>query len=243
MRIGLVILGTLGAFVMRGSGVQFPPAAPLQPVEIARSIAIFERTGQLARPAFSTRTEQEPTDSLAHRWHTAAAFVPRLFVPAPAQPMRDSAPAAVGVPAWERWCAHSNSCPPSALDRTWRGPVAQLAAVNRAVNGGYVYGREYGDEWHPVSQAIGGWGDCEDFALEKRARLLALGWPRGNLRVAVMRGADGWPHAVLLAWTAGAWWALDILRADPAPPAALPYSRWYIEPWQGRAWLAFEPTP
>lgn len=163
--------------------------------------------------------------------------------PAGAQPIpaTANAPPAVGVPAWERWCRRSGACQPSALDRSWRGSVAELARVNHEVNRAHIYAREYGDDWQPVGEAAGGWGDCEDFALEKRQRLVALGWPIGNLRIAVMRDQDNLEHAVLLAWTAGRWWALDILRADPTPPAALPYTRWYIEPWEGRAWLAFQP--
>lgn len=40
-------------------------------------------------------------------------------------------------------------------------------------------------------------GDCDDYALEKRHRLLTLGWPRSSLRLALCRCETGEGHAVL----------------------------------------------
>jgi predicted transglutaminase-like cysteine proteinase len=42
-----------------------------------------------------------------------------------------------------------------------------------------------------------GVGDCEDYVLEKRRRLMALGIPAGNLLVTVVRQPNGEGHAVL----------------------------------------------
>lgn len=224
---------------MRGSGVQFPPAAPLHPIEIQEQAGQDRPTGRGAATAFSPGTEHEPTDSLAHRWHTDDAFVPRLFAPAIAQTLPASTPYPVSVPGWDLYCRRAQACPDSTLDRTWRGPVAELARINRAVNRQHGYVLDLIDEWYPVGER--GAGDCEDFALEKRVRLIAAGWPIGNLRLAVMRNDVGAHHAVLLAWTAGRWWALDVDQEAPVLPAALPYTRWFIEPWQGRAWGAFDP--
>jgi predicted transglutaminase-like cysteine proteinase len=80
-------------------------------------------------------------------------------------------------------------------DRRWK----QLLRINRAVN----------DEIEPVSdlQQWGemerwsfpatGKGDCEDYVIEKRARLMAAGWPRQSLLITVVRDHKGDGHAVL----------------------------------------------
>jgi predicted transglutaminase-like cysteine proteinase len=80
--------------------------------------------------------------------------------------------------------------------------MAELDAVNRAVN------REiepitdlefYGvtDYWTiPTTK-----GDCEDYVLLKRKRLMALGWPASALLITVVRDERGEGHAVLTART------------------------------------------
>ncbi len=62
-------------------------------------------------------------------------------------------------------------------------------------------------------------GDCEDYALQKRADLIALGWPSEHLRIAIAQTEKGVPHAVLVARIGGADYVLDnligqILRWD-----------------------------
>lgn len=66
-------------------------------------------------------------------------------------------------------------------------------------------------------------GDCEDFALAKRARLLALGWPSSAVSVAVVRTAQGAGHAVLIARTTQGDFVLDNLHAEILPPARTGY--------------------
>ena len=46
-----------------------------------------------------------------------------------------------------------------------------------------------------------GKGDCEDYVLEKRKRLMKAGWPRGSLLITVVRDKKGDGHAVLTART------------------------------------------
>lgn len=53
------------------------------------------------------------------------------------------------------------------------------------------------------------WGDCEDFALEKKRRLLALGWPRSALLLATVRIENKTPHLVLVAVTDQGEFVLD----------------------------------
>ncbi len=60
-------------------------------------------------------------------------------------------------------------------------------------------------------------GDCEDYALQKRADLLALGWPSDHLRIAIVRTTEGVPHAVLLVRIGGLDYVLDNLTARVLP--------------------------
>src|SRR5262245_54065585 len=82
------------------------------------------------------------------------------------------------------------------------GRLSELDAVNRAVNHEIeaatdleIYGQtEY---WTiPTSR-----GDCEDYALLKRKRLIARGWPISSLLLTVVRDERGEGHAVLTART------------------------------------------
>jgi predicted transglutaminase-like cysteine proteinase len=83
-----------------------------------------------------------------------------------------------------------------------RERLAELDAVNRAVNHEIepvtdieLYGQT--DYWTiPVAR-----GDCEDYALMKRKRLMALGWPASALLMTVVRDEKGEGHAVLTART------------------------------------------
>ncbi len=91
--------------------------------------------------------------------------------------------------------------------RAWR----ELVRINREVN----------DEIEPMSDMehwgvmerwsypTDGKGDCEDFVLEKRKRLIAAGWPRQALLVTVVRDEKGDGHAVLTVKTDRGDYVLD----------------------------------
>lgn len=68
-------------------------------------------------------------------------------------------------------------------------------------------------------------GDCEDYALTKRHRLLEAGWPAAALLVAVVRDELRGPHAVLVVRTDRGDMILDNLSARIVPWHKLPY-RW-----------------
>jgi len=80
--------------------------------------------------------------------------------------------------------------------------LAQLDAVNRTVNHQIepvtdieLYGLT--DYWTiPTTK-----GDCEDYVLLKRKRLMELGWPASALLITVVRDERGDGHAVLTART------------------------------------------
>lgn len=57
-----------------------------------------------------------------------------------------------------------------------------------------------------------GQGDCEDYVLEKRRRLMALGVPAGDLLITVVRQPNGDGHAVLTVRTGHGEFVLDNLE-------------------------------
>jgi predicted transglutaminase-like cysteine proteinase len=88
--------------------------------------------------------------------------------------------------------------------------LMELESVNRAVNREIepatdfeVYGQtEY---WTLPT----GKGDCEDYALLKRHKLISLGWPASALLMTVVRDHKGEGHAVLTARTVQGDFILD----------------------------------
>jgi predicted transglutaminase-like cysteine proteinase len=88
--------------------------------------------------------------------------------------------------------------------------LAELDAVNRAVNHEIepvTDIEQYGvtDYWTiPTAR-----GDCEDYVLLKRKRLMELGWPASALLITVVRDERGEGHAVLTARTVQGDFILD----------------------------------
>jgi predicted transglutaminase-like cysteine proteinase len=79
--------------------------------------------------------------------------------------------------------------------RAWRA----LVRINRDVNDTIepVSDLEHWGTLERWSYPTDGKGDCEDYALEKRKRLLNAGWPRQALLITVVRDKKGDGHAVL----------------------------------------------
>lgn len=75
----------------------------------------------------------------------------------------------------------------------------ELQRINSEINSAIVYVGELEgqDDWklNPAS------GDCDDYAVTKRQRLLRAGWPSGALRIATARTPSGIGHAVLVVST------------------------------------------
>ena len=88
--------------------------------------------------------------------------------------------------------------------------LSELDTINRAVNHEIAPATDleiYGvtEFWTiPTSR-----GDCEDYALLKRKRLMARGWPASALLMTVVRDDKGEGHAVLTARTAQGDFILD----------------------------------
>ncbi|WP_119271784.1 transglutaminase-like cysteine peptidase [Taklimakanibacter deserti] len=118
---------------------------------------------------------------------------------------------------------------PSNLE-AWRGaikqwsalaPLARLIAVNAYVNGhiryaddSMIYGRA--DVWASPSRALGGRGDCEDYAIAKYESLRALGFAERDLRIVVLKDLHRkLGHAVLSVRLGQNLYILDNQKARP----------------------------
>lgn len=109
----------------------------------------------------------------------------------------------------------------------------QLEQVQRAVNDKVRYEddqQDYGvaEFWEVANKR----GDCEDYALAKRQRLMELGWPADSLRIATAFNERGELHAVL---------TVDVTAADGRRGTYVLDNRFAdVEPWQllvGYRWL------
>ena len=120
--------------------------------------------------------------------------------------------------------------------------LSELDAINRAVNREIepatdmeIYGvAEY---WTiPTTR-----GDCEDYALLKRKRLLARGWPASALLLTVVRDEKGEGHAVLTARTVQGDFILDNKIEDVRMWNKTPYQfvmrQSYLNP---KVWVALD---
>jgi predicted transglutaminase-like cysteine proteinase len=76
-------------------------------------------------------------------------------------------------------------------------------------------------EWW--AYAANGAGDCEDYALEKRRALIALGWPASALLITEARMLSGEGHAVLTVVTEKGDLVLDNLSMVIVPAGKAPY--------------------
>ena len=123
------------------------------------------------------------------------------------------------------------------------GRRIELDAVNLAVNHEIrpvtdieLYG--LADYWTvPARQ-----GDCEDYVLLKRRRLMALGWPASALLITVVRDEKGEGHAVLTARTQQGDFILDNktdeIRLWHQTPYRYVMRQSYLNP---RVWLSLDP--
>lgn len=100
---------------------------------------------------------------------------------------------------------------PRVTERGW----AAIRQVNAAVNNEIMpitdlelHGRD--EVWSYPEGA----GDCEDFVLEKRKRLMQKGFSAGDLLITVVRKPDGEGHAVLTVRTSQGDFVLDNLEND-----------------------------
>lgn len=117
----------------------------------------------------------------------------------------------------------------------------QLSDVQRDVNASTTYRSDPDLYGRPEFWAVAdGAGDCEDYALAKLRRLVELGWPRQDLRLATCWCEDGGYHAVLTVDTDRGVYVLDNRQDSVVPWSRLPY-RWHLREVPGHS--AWETIP
>lgn len=104
----------------------------------------------------------------------------------------------------------SEAAGPLQLDAQRWGELQRVnGEVNRTIR--YVSdGAGRSETWEYPTEA----GDCEDFVLEKRRRLIEAGWPEQNLLIAVAQVPRVGAHAVLVAVTSGGDYVLDVRESS-----------------------------
>lgn len=90
---------------------------------------------------------------------------------------------------------------------------AMLSSVNRSVNASIQPQVRRAQTWQLGASA----GDCKDYAMNKRAALIARGVPAGALRLAVGFTSRGEGHAVLVVRTNQGDLVLDNLTSEIMP--------------------------
>lgn len=98
------------------------------------------------------------------------------------------------------------------------------AWVNKQVNTSVTYKKDsqlYGkpEHWEPA----GKYGDCEDYALLKRGRLLTLGWAPDKIGLVTCRLPSGEGHCVVWVDTNDGYFILDNIHTEPRTPSLLNY--------------------
>ena len=127
-------------------------------------------------------------------------------------------------PGWSQFCKrHKNDCDSKSswsrdvvLTTAARAALLQInLRVNRAIKP-LTDKRHWGvkDRWDYPDD---GYGDCEDYALEKRRQLIEAGWPREALLMTVVRGRAGEEHAILTVTTTSGDYILDNLTDHILP--------------------------
>jgi predicted transglutaminase-like cysteine proteinase len=170
---------------------------------------------------------------------TAAAL------PSPSGPIVTRNHPITPVPGWIRFCKQRpeecavNSSEPVTITLT---PQAweTLTQVNRQVNASIRsttdmehWGVE--DHW---DFAEDGYGDCEDYQLVKRKRLVAAGFPRRALRMTAVIDGAGQPHAVLMVRTDRGDFILDNKQSTVLPWRRTGYIYLQREGGPGATWVS-----
>ena len=97
--------------------------------------------------------------------------------------------------------------------------------INSQVNASVTYKTDLEQYGKPEHWCLPDkFGDCEDYALLKRAYLLEQGWDADKIHLACCWTETGDYHCVLLVDTDSGWYALDNRHSAPMPPSSLGYT-------------------
>jgi predicted transglutaminase-like cysteine proteinase len=171
--------------------------------------------------------------------------------PVPASASRTMSPYGRAEPpiGYVDFCnAHHEDCLPDGpmLERVlltpdkWRELVALNREVNEAVRP-MSDSAQYGvvERW---TFPDNGYGDCEDYVLLKRFKLMRLGWPQSALLITVVRDENNEGHAILTVRTAQGDYVLDNKHSKVLPWQRTPYI--FIKRQSGkdpRQWVSLVP--
>ena len=220
-------------FMPRGEGV----GAPMGFADLCRRdlATCGLPSGQLALMGLTTSSSPALTSSVG-------ATTPHQFDAAPTslndEPLEAAAPTVLAEPAAAPLNADMANAEAAAVSATltWMGQgereqLKLLNRVNQAVNRDVKKANDfdlYGQpEYWSLPRLVDGklYGDCEDYALEKRRQLIAAGVPESALSLAVAVTARGESHAVLMISLKSGDWVLDNLTPWATPWEDLNY-RW-----------------
>ena len=149
------------------------------------------------------------------------------------------------IPGWIRFCErYPAECTvdpsePAAIELTpkdWR----TLNRVNQQVNAA-IKAKTDMDHWGVEDRwdlAEDGYGDCEDYQLVKRKRLVEAGFPRRALRMTVVIDEEGAGHAVMMVRTNRGDFILDNKRNAILPWHKTGYVYIKREGDEGSAWAS-----
>jgi predicted transglutaminase-like cysteine proteinase len=149
------------------------------------------------------------------------------------------------VPGWIQFCKQRpEECVVNASEAATIPLTPQawetLVRINRQVNATIKpmtdlehWGVE--DHW---GLAEDGYGDCEDYQLVKRERLVATGSPRRALHMTAVIDEDGEPHAVLMVRTDRGDFILDNKRDAVLPWRRTGYTYLQRESGTGSIWVS-----
>jgi predicted transglutaminase-like cysteine proteinase len=117
---------------------------------------------------------------------------------------------------WKQFCQdHPDECnvsPAQAVDvQLTKSAYKEMERINRYVNDNVkpLTDLDHFGVVEKWSYPTDGYGDCEDYVLEKRRRLIEAGWPRAALLITVVRDKKGDGHAVLTVRTDKGEYVLD----------------------------------
>jgi len=231
-------------FMARGDTVQAPPGFTFMcerdQTACGTTLAMTVPTAALAMSALSTSSlgrawpmamaaaERQASDTAQDAAELGLVMVETLqayqpeavedFLPAGA--LRPVAPAPTVAPVML-------AAGPAQLGK---GQLKLITSINRDVNREVQKANDldlYGmPEYWTLPQVVDGkmYGDCEDYALEKRRRLIEAGVPAEALSMAVVVTRRGERHAVLVVAFETGDVVLDNLTPWPTPWAALGYT-------------------
>ena len=122
---------------------------------------------------------------------------------------------------WMGLCRSRTGRQLAAAVRQARGmaPKAALDLINRKVNALIAYRADAGDHWASLTEtALRGAGDCEDYALAKRALLVGAGFDESQIQFIVLKETRRQIyHAVIAVHIAGTRYILDNLSNAVMP--------------------------